>query len=85
MEVLAMNSPFSVKVWQLQYEQFFDPKLKLFFFNNFEAFIKKNPSALWQASLLQRKFMQFNLGADYWDNKIEQYRVTREKLGIQLV
>ena len=85
METLALNSPFNVRVWQLQYDQFYDPKLKLFFIGNFKKFLLKNPSALWQASLLQRKFMEFNLGTDYWDNKIEQYRVTREKLGIKSI
>lgn len=52
------------------------------FFNNFQSFINSNPSALWQAQLLQRKLAKVNLGAAYWDKKMEQFRLVREQLGI---
>jgi len=80
---LAQNSPFNVRVWKLQYEQYHDPKLKFMFLTNFQAFMTNNPSALWQATLLQRQMMKANLGVAYWENKMEQFRLIREELGIK--
>jgi hypothetical protein len=62
-----------------------DKKLKFQFIDNFELFVKRNPGALWKPQALQLKLMEFNLGKRYWDNKLEQYRVMREDLGIKLV
>ncbi len=84
MEVLAANSPFSVRVWQLQWDSFVDPKLKYMFIKNFQEFISRNPSALWTSAQLQRKLMEFNLGTLYWDNKVEQFRVMRLEMGVKL-
>jgi hypothetical protein len=61
-----------------------DKKLTFQFIKHFENFIKQNPGALWQPQLLQQKLMKANLGKTYWDNKIEQYRVIRQQMGISL-
>ena len=55
------------------------------FVGNFKEFVAVNPGVLWQAQALQRKLMKLNLGIHYWENKMEQYRVIREKLGIKLI
>jgi len=83
--LLAEASAFNVKSWELQYEQFHDKKLKYQFVTHFEQFVKQNPGALWKPQELQQQFMEFNLGKRYWNNKLEQYRVIRENLGIKLV
>jgi hypothetical protein len=62
-----------------------DKKLKFQFIKNFEQFFERNPGALWKPQLLQQKIMKANLGAPYWEKKIEQYRVIRENMGIKLV
>ena len=84
-EIIAENSPFNVKVWQLQWVHFHDKKLKFMFLTHWLAFVKVNPSTLWQVQLLQRKFMQDNLGVLYWENKIEQFRIVRQDLEIKLL
>ncbi len=62
-----------------------DKKLKFQFIKNFEAFIHQNSGALWQPQLLQQQLMKANLGKVYWENKIEQFRVVRENMGIRLL
>ena len=64
---------------------FLDRKLNNFFIGNFEKFLHKNPGALWQAQALQKKFMQYNIGPRYWEDKMEQFRLTREDLGVRLI
>ena len=71
-----------IEIKIIQINNFLDKKLKFMFFNNFYSFITSNPSALWQAQLLQRKFAKANLGTGYWDKKMEQFRLVREQLGI---
>lgn len=64
---------------------FTDKKLNYYFIGNFEKFIHQNPGVLWQAQAMQRKFMKFNIGVAYWENKMEQFRVIRADLGIKLL
>ena len=59
-----------------------DKKLKFLFISSFESFVFRNGGVLWRAQLLQQKFMALNIGKIYWENKIEQYRVTSEQLEI---
>jgi hypothetical protein len=62
-----------------------DKKLKHQFIANFNDFVAQNPGALWQPQLLQQRLKKYNLGIQYWDKKMEQYRVIRENLGIKLL
>ncbi len=59
--------------------------MKFQFIKNFEDFVEKNPGSLWKPQLLQQKLMKANLGVTYWEKKIEQYRITRENMGVRLV
>ena len=81
--VLQQNSPYNLKVWQLQWPGYHDLKLKLMFMKHFLSFAEHNPSVVWQAQLLQRKFADDNLGKKYWDAKAEQFRVIREELKVK--
>eukprot|EP01033_Poteriospumella_lacustris_P007676 gene7676-5518_t len=83
--LLAEGSPFNVKQWEYQYETYHDKKLKHQFIANFNDFVAQNPGALWQPQLLQQRLKKYNLGIQYWDKKMEQYRVIRENLGIKLL
>mmetsp|Transcript_1317 Transcript_1317/g.1387 ORF Transcript_1317/g.1387 Transcript_1317/m.1387 type:complete len:1578 (-) Transcript_1317:176-4909(-) len=85
LELLSQDSPFNLKTWEVQYERFHDKKLKFQFIKNFEDFVEKNPGSLWKPQLLQQKLMKANLGVTYWEKKIEQYRITRENMGVRLV
>ncbi len=61
---------------------FADKKLKFLFISQFEQFVFRNGGVLWRPQLLQQKLMKLNIGKIYWENKMEQYRVTREQLNI---
>ena len=84
-DLLAENSPFNMRVWQLQWTQFHDPKLNAMFIKHFLEFTAANNSLLWQMQVLQRRLMQDNLGVKYWEAKIEQFRVLREGLQLKLL
>ena len=43
LRMLAENSPFNVAVWELEYNNYYDKKLKYLFVTNFERFVFKNP------------------------------------------
>lgn len=64
---------------------YLDKKLKFQFIKNFDDFINQNPGALWKPQLLQQKLKKANLGINYWEKKMEQYRLIRENLGIRLI
>eukprot|EP01038_Epipyxis_sp_PR26KG_P007474 gene7474-10187_t len=81
---MAANSPFTWKVWMHQYDRYYDKKLGNMFINDFENFLSNNPGALWQAQALQTKFMQYNLGPEYWAKKTEMFRLTRINMGLKL-
>jgi len=83
-EYLAEGSGRSARVWQLQWDNFCDIKLGALFVTGFENFVKSNPSSLWQAQDLQRRLMKINIGEEYWDNKMEQFRVLRKEIGVKL-
>lgn len=83
--ILAKGSPFNGRAWEIQYEQYYDQKLKYMFVPQFLEFIAANPGALWQPQLLQQRLKKANMGLNYWDKKMEQYRVIRENLGIKLM
>jgi hypothetical protein len=48
-------------------------------------FTTSHPGVLWQLQNLQQALMKANLGKVYWEKKMEQYRVIREKFGIKLM
>jgi len=62
-----------------------DKKLKFQFISNFEQFTKQNPGVLWKPQALQQQLMEHNLGKRYWNDKLEQFRLVRENLGIKLM
>ena len=64
---------------------FTDKKLNYFFIGSFERLIHYNPGVLWQAQALQRKMMEAALGVQYWERKMEQFRLIRADLGIKLL
>jgi hypothetical protein len=81
----VQGGAFSVKNWQIQYQSFYNKTLGYMFIGNFKDFVAVNPGVLWQAQALQRKLMKSNLGIKYWENKMEQYRIVRQQLGIKLI
>lgn len=83
-DFLAEGSGRSSRVWQLQWDNYSDPRLNTMFPGGFERFVLSNPSTLWQAQDLQRRLMSINIGEVYWDNKIEQFRVMRKEIGVKL-
>jgi hypothetical protein len=55
------------------------------FFKDFQAFIDANPYCLWSVQRMQHEMMRVNLGVEYWTKKIEQYRVMRKEIGVELL
>ena len=83
--LLHGKSPFALLSWKLAYNDFYDKKLNHLFIKQFVEFTYNYPGVLWQPQLLQEKLRAFNLGKAYWAEKMEQYRVIREDMGIKLL
>lgn len=83
--MLGEGGPFNIRIWELQYDQYHDKRLRYQFVKNFQEFVTSNPGVLWMPQKLQQKLIDINLGKVYWAKKMEQYRVVRENLGIKLM
>jgi hypothetical protein len=67
--------------WVRAFDTYCNPKLKLMFFNDYERFFRTNPRACWGLNEIQTKFMQHNIGRNYWDTKCENFAYIRKGLG----
>lgn len=81
---ITEGSDRSIKIWVLQYDTFKDPKLDALFLAGFDDFVCKNPSSTWQVEYLQRLIMEANLGTAYWEKKMEQFRITRADMELNV-
>ena len=84
-EDLTEGTESNVRLWQLQYKHFSDPKLGYMFYNHFEAFGTNYNMVMFQVERLHELLQSKNLGQLFWDRKREQYKVIREDLGVKLV
>jgi hypothetical protein len=85
MDILAEDTRRNPKVWMLAWPKFMNPSLNAIFLPEYEAFTDENPSTLWMVQLLQTKIMEKNLGRSYWDDKVEQFMLTRKDIGVIMV
>jgi hypothetical protein len=67
--------------WVRSFDNYCNPKLKLMFFSDYERFFRTNPRACWGFNEIQTKFMQHNIGRNYWDTKCENFAYIRNGLG----
>ena len=85
MEYLGEGSTTNIKLWQLQYKNYSDRKLGYMFFTHFENFGDQFSFVMWQVNKLHRLMQDNNLGREFWDNKREHFKKTREDMGVILV
>lgn len=67
--------------WVRAFDTYCNKKLKLMFFSDYERFFRTNPRACWGFNEIQTKFMQHNIGRNYWDTKCENFAYIRKGLG----
>ena len=84
-EYLGEGSTTNIKLWQLQYKNYSDRKLGYMFFTHFENFGDQFSFVMWQVNKLHRLMQDNNLGREFWDNKREHFKKTREDMGVILV
>jgi hypothetical protein len=72
-------------VWMMQYDVYKDRKLDSLFFGGFEQFCTKYRGVMWSTEQLQQAIRRCNLGAPYWESKMDQFAAQRKNLKVKLV
>ena len=72
-------------LWMMQYDAYKDRKLDSLFFKGFESFCSEYRAVTWSTEMIQQAMRNTNLGAFYWDIKMEQFHEQRKQLKVNLV
>ena len=72
-------------LFDMQYDDFYDRRLNGVLYTSFERFVRCNPVLLWVPQKMQEAFRKHNLGREFWDRKMEQFRLVRKELGVELL
>ena len=84
-EYMAEGTAGNTTVWMMQYDVYKDRKLDSLFFKGFEQFCDKYRAVTWSTEMLQQAMRTTNLGASYWDTKMDQFHEQRKQLRVNLV